>query len=360
MWQSNEGACLTNMKNKSFLPDLCGIKTLLTVIIVAQLLAFVLVLAAMASPDTRLGWHNLGLVSLFVHWVSLTSVSFLCLLRKWLAKFSNLKAGIISYLLILITTFLMSMVVAGLGDSMNIHGNKGWVVTFAFRNMAISAIVAAIALRFTYLHYQQNLADQAQSMARIQALQARIRPHFLFNSMNTIAALIRTQPEHAEEAIEDLADLFRSSLGEAHQMVSLESELDRVKKYLHIESLRLGKRLSVKWNLESLPKQAKLPPLILQPLFENAVYHGIEPLPQGGTIDVRCSVNTDTKLVTLVIDNPLSEKKFTRTQGSHIAMGNIRERLQYTYGEAGKLYLVKKEDTVSVILTFPVVPVEIT
>ncbi len=348
---------MQQMNRKSFLPDLCGIRTLLTVIIVAQLLAFVLVLATLSTAG-YLGWHYLGLVSLFVHWVALTSVSLLCLLRKWLSGLSNRAAGVISYLLILLTTFTMSLIVAGFGD----HGaDNGWVMVFALRNMAISAIVAAIALRFIYLHYQQNLASEAQSMAQFQALQARIRPHFLFNSMNTIAALIRTHPERAEEAVEDLAELFRSSLTDAGQFATLESEFERVKKYLHIESMRLGSRLQVNWELQALPAQVRLPSLILQPLFENAVYHGIERLPEGGRIDVRCSVDTETDSVTLVIDNPVPEPAPLAdadaapavARGSQIAIDNIRKRLRYTYGEQAKLYLVSKGKTVSVILSLP-------
>ncbi len=349
---------MRQMKTKSFLPDLCGIRTLLTVIIVAQLLAFVLVLAAFGSAANHLGWHYLGLVSLFVHWVALTSVSLLCLLRRWLSTLSNRAAGVVSYLLILLTTFLMSLIVAGFGDR---SAGNGWVLVFALRNMAISAIVAAIALRFIYLHYQQNLASEAQSMAQFQALQARIRPHFLFNSMNTIAALIRTQPERAEEAVEDLAELFRSSLTDAGQFATLESELERAKKYLHIESMRLGPRLKVNWELDSLPARVRLPSLILQPLFENAVYHGIERLPEGGSIDVRLRVDAETDSVTLVIDNPVPEtvppqadgEPPSVARGSQIAIDNIRKRLRYTYGEQAKLYLVSKGGTVSVILNFP-------
>ncbi len=336
---------------QSFLPDLCSIKTLLTVIIMAQLLAFVLVLAAITQARVYPGWDNLGFVSMFVQWIALTSIAILCLLRKPLAKMTAVKAGIASYLLILLITFVMSMLLVYLGKVANLYTQISWGYMFALRNMLISAIVSAIALRFIYLHYLQTQTSKAQSMARIQALQARIRPHFLFNSMNTIAALIKTQPQNAEQAVEDLAELFRSSLGEAHQMVSLESELERVKRYLRIESLRLGERLKVQWELDSLPALARLPPLVLQPLFENAVYHGIEPLAEGGLIKVKCSI--EENIAKLVIENPIPKSVSVRKQGSRIAMDNIRERLTYTFGSAGQLFFVKKKDSVSVILLFP-------
>src|SRR5690606_35547004 len=115
-------------------------------------------------------------------------------------------------------------------------------------------------------------------------LQARIRPHFLFNSMNTIASLTRSNPEQAEQAIEDLADLFRASLGDAHTQISLEDELEIARTHQRIEQLRLGDRLRVSWDIDGLPPRAQVPCLIVQPLLENAVYHGIEMLPAGGTV----------------------------------------------------------------------------
>ena len=345
----------------SLLPDLCGVNSVLTVMIVSQLLAFVLVLANITPYATSHIWGSLGLVSLFVHWVALSSAMILCSIRRRLTAMSRRRAAIVSYVIIMLVTFSMSLVVTGLERALYSHANPWWGWLFALRNTAISAIVAAVALRFIYLHRQQQLVQSAQASAHIAALQARIRPHFLFNSMNTIAALIASRPEDAEQAIEDLSELFRASLGSNNQsgsveLVSLDTEFHYVKLYLQIEQLRLGKRLKVEWDLHPVPSTARLPPLTLQPLFENAVYHGIEPLSDGGTISVKCELQGH--LVNLVIQNPVanSARKNSSTphSGNQIAMNNIRERFRYVFGQQGQIYLVEQDETVRLILNFPV------
>jgi len=358
----------------SLLPDLCGIYTVLTVLIISQLLAFILVLANISSTETSDFWSRLGLVSLFVHWVALTSTLVLCTFRKRLGAMRRQKAALISYLIIMLVTFSMSLIATGVEAKLysSAYSNPLWGWLFALRNTAISAIVAAIALRFIYLHRQQQIVQHAQASARIAALQARIRPHFLFNSMNTIAALIATRPDDAEKAIEDLAELFRASLGNKNQsdaveLVSLEVEFHYVKLYLQIEQHRLGDRLAVEWDLKHVPSTACLPPLTLQPLFENAIYHGIEPLPEGGTIKVSCELQDH--LVNLVIENPLPSRKVARSvsedeahrekSGNQIALDNIKERFQYVFGQQGQIYLVEQDDMVRLILNFPAKRVEL-
>ncbi len=347
----------------SLLPDLCGINTVLTVMIVSQLLAFILVLANITPFATTHIWSSLGLVSLFVHWVALSSALILCLMRKWLTVISRQRAAVVSYIVIMLVTFVMSLVVSGAERTLYSHANPFWGWLFALRNTAISAIVAAIALRFIYLYRQQQIVQNAKASARIAALQARIRPHFLFNSMNTIAALIATRPAAAELAIEDLAELFRASLGKKNEddsieLVSLDAEFHYVKLYLQIEQLRLGDRLTVEWDIQPVPSTVRLPPLTLQPLFENAVYHGIEPLPNGGTIRVTCEIQDH--LVNLVIENPQATKVlYHKTEGNsrtgnHIAMDNIKERFKYVFGAQGQIYLIEDDDVVRLILNFPV------
>ena len=344
----------------SFLPDLCGVSTVLTVMILSQLLAFILVLADLTPSTTNNFWSNLGLVSLFIHWVALSSTAVLCVIRKRLAKMTNRRAGMISYIVIMLVTFSMSLAVSGLERAFYPHADAVWGWLFALRNTGLGAIVAAIALRFIYLHHQQKLVQNAQATAHIEALQARIRPHFLFNSMNTIAALISTRPEDAEKAIEDLAELFRASLGSRKQgdsieLVSLATEFHYVKLYLQIEQLRLGDRLEIEWDLQQVPSSVRLPPLSLQPLIENAVYHGIEPLPEGGKIKIICELQDH--LVNLVIENPKPEKKNGSgeqgRQGNSIALDNIRERLNYVFGNKGQMYLVEQGEIVRLILNFP-------
>jgi len=342
----------TRNESLGFLPDLCGVGSLITVLIVAQLLAFILFLASNQGFTGTDRWGSLGLVSLFVHWISLSSLTLLCLLRKILSGLTAMVAGLISYFVILIISFAFSYLAVSYGQSLLFNSIAVSAVTVAFKNTLIAAIVSAIALRFIYLHHLQKQISEARSSARVQALQARIRPHFLFNSMNTIAALIRQNPKDAEEAVEDLAELFRSSMMDEGRLVTLEDELLTVKKYLRIESLRLGSRLSVIWNLGKVPANAFVPPLILQPLFENAVYYGIEPATEGGVIEVQ--LKTVANYIELIVENPnnaaIAEKK---GKGHQLALDNIRERLKFCFGKKANLYLVEQEDMMRVILSFP-------
>ena len=141
-------------------------------------------------------------------------------------------------------------------------------------------------LRYNYIQRSLHTREESELHARIQALQSRIRPHFLFNSMNIIASLIPVDPDVAETVVEDLSELFRASLQEEGSEVSIEEELALCRRYTRIEYLRLGERLNIEWQIEDAVESVKIPLLTLQPLLENAIYHGIQPMPEGGTITV--------------------------------------------------------------------------
>jgi len=193
---------------------------------------------------------------------------------------------------------------------------------------------------------------KAESEARLQALQSRIRPHFLFNSMNTIAGLTRTRPDMAAEVVQDLADLFRVSLRDASRPSSLADELEFARRYLNIEHQRLGDRLQVEWDLQGLPDDAMMPALILQPLLENAVYHGIETATEPGTI--RIVGRYGQRRVDLSIFNSLpSDYEVSHRKGNQLALDNIRQRLAGVF--LGQASLTEQEDTggFRVRLVFP-------
>jgi two-component system sensor histidine kinase AlgZ len=209
------------------------------------------------------------------------------------------------------------------------------LLPFVLGNVAIGFVIVAVALRYFYVTHQWRRNIEMRAAARVHALQARIRPHFLFNSMNTIASLTRSDPVLAEQAVQDLADLFRASLGDQRQTISLAEELEVARTYQRIEELRLGPRLHVSWDVERLPADARVPGLLLQPLIENAIYHGIEPRPDGGTVGIVGEVTGD--LITIVVRNPVDERESER-EGNRLALANIRERLALLYGE---LALVK-------------------
>ena len=292
-------------------------------VLVGELLAFALVLA-----DTGLwqfDWGQLGMVSFLVQWIVLTSSALLCPLRSFLSRQPPLVAGSLSYGLVLLVTLVFSATGQQLlvpSGAIDIWG--------LLENLLLSGIFAGIVLRYLYLQQQLHDQQQAELGARIQALQSRIRPHFLFNSMNSIASLIEPDPQTAEKVVEDLSELFRASLAEP-VLVSVEDELNLCRRYINIEQLRLGARLAVNWELGDYPKTIKIPSLLLQPVLENAIYHGIEPLPKGGCIDVMAKVEDDRFV--LEVRNPLPESEEVKTRlGNQMALDNIRYRLTAHFG----------------------------
>jgi two-component system, LytTR family, sensor histidine kinase AlgZ len=334
-------------RDSLFLPSFCDMRMVFAVVVIAELLAFVLVLAG----DPRDPWNELGLASLFLQWIALSSAAVLCLARPLLAHVSNTAAALTSYLLLLMTTAVISEAAYRLGDMLQ-HGYGGEHAGFLFRNLAIGAILSALVLRYLFVRHQWGQQIEAEAQARVQALQARIRPHFLFNSMNSIAALTRSDAERAEQAVQDLSDLFRVSLRDASERVTLEAELEVAQRYLRLEALRLGGRLQVEWSIDRLPRKRLVPSLILQPLLENAVYHGIEPLPEGGQISIQGVA--EGRRITIVIRNPRAPGSAeAHRKGHHMALENIRMRLQLAFGEQAGVALRDVGDGFETTLYFP-------
>jgi two-component system sensor histidine kinase AlgZ len=191
------------------------------------------------------------------------------------------------------------------------------------RTLALAAIAALLLL--AYLRLLTRAYSPALAEARLQALQSRIRPHFLFNSLNAVLSLIRRDPKRAERALEDLADLFRVLMQDNRTFVPLADEIALLERYAALEELRLGPRLAVTWELETAPMDALMPPMVLQPLLENAVYHGVEPGSGQGRVLVR--IQRRGARVHVRVDNPYIEEHAHR-QGNRMALENIRERLQ--------------------------------
>ena len=286
-----------------FLPDLCQAQSILFLVLIAELLVLVLVLAS--SSLLSFSWSKMGLVSLFVQWVVLTSATVLCNFRPLLMRMSIFYATLTGYGIILSLTLIFSI----LGEWITMLPDMPWNLEQTgnvSRNLIVAAVMTGIAFRYFFLQHQLRRQEQAELNSRIQALQSRIRPHFLFNSMNIIASLISVDPDTAEEVVEDLSVLFRASLNQSSdQPVLLAEELALCQKYVHIESLRLDERLQVNWHINVDPQTVKIPLLTLQPLLENAIYHGIQPLPEGGVVEVVID-RYDNKLVAS-ISNPLAD-----------------------------------------------------
>lgn len=320
-------------------------------VLIAELFAFFLALAPLDIAAAQ-RWYQLGLISLFVQWCTLTSCSILCLFRPYLARFSNIKAGIISFIIILIIiSVITELTYYFIYAKTRMLYPPNWHLHFFLRNVAMGAILTGPVLRYFYIQNQWRRNVRAENEARVQALQSRIRPHFLFNSMNTIASLTRSDPEKAETAVENLADLFRVSLSDARKHVRLEEEIELCRRYIEIEQLRLGDRLSVEWDLD-VPDDAQVPALLLQPLLENAIYHGIELQTQGGSIKIKG--RETNKKIQFTLTNSLPGKNSNqRQQGNQLAQENVRERIAALYGSSGKLSISEVDGCYQVILEFP-------
>ncbi|HTM61038.1 MAG TPA: histidine kinase [Burkholderiales bacterium] len=200
------------------------------------------------------------------------------------------------------------------------------------RTLLLAIVVAASLLAYFRLH--SKAFSPALAEARLQALQARIRPHFLFNSLNAVLALIRRDPKRAERTLEDLADLFRTLMADARQFVRLADEVQLLERYAEIEHLRLADRLRVTWQLDAAPLDALLPPMVLQPLLENAIYHGVEP--GTGVGDVLVRIERRGERVHAAIENPHLEQGGQRA-GNRMALDNIRERLALFFDAEARL-----------------------
>ena len=335
---------------QSYLPDFCSPRAVLLVVLIAEVVALILTLAGVGPGEPFL--LPLSTKSLFVLWVSLTSAALLCRIRGRLLGMDVALALGLCFLLLQLITLAISEAAWWLD---RFYGNaflrSGAHADFLLRNLAISALVSAMALRYFYVAGEWRRNVMLEARARIRALQARIRPHFLFNSMNTIASLIRSNPDRAEEAVEDLSDLFRATLAEAQSLIPLKQELEVARIYQRMEQLRLGERLQVKWDVAGLPMRAEIPGLIVQPLLENAIYHGIEPLPAGGTVNVEGRL--DDGRVSLRISNPRPAGGARRHEGNRLALDNIRQRLELAYGRRAGVEVEEMPESYSVTLRFP-------
>ena len=340
---------MANQEQDFFLPDICQAQSILFLVLVTELLVFVLVLANSSLVD--FSWAKLGLTSLFVQWIVLVSAAVLCNVRPMLSGMSVPAATATAYALILSLTLVFSLLAEwALADDTFTWtlDSLGGVV----RNLIIAAVMAGIAFRYFFLQHQLRRQEQAELNSRIQALQSRIRPHFLFNSMNIIASLISVDPDTAEEVVEDLSVLFRASLNDSSdQPVPLKEELMLCEKYVHIESLRLDDRLDVDWRVEVDDEDIRIPMLTLQPLLENAIYHGIQPLPEGGTVVVEI-VERENQLV-IRLENPLPQGNYSHEAGNRMAIENIRHRLQAIYGDEAGLITEQDETTFQTTLSYP-------
>ncbi len=339
-----------------YLPDFCAAQSVLAVVLIAELVALFLTLARIGISG--LFWTDLARTSLFLLWAGLGTAAALCAVRGSLSRLDVLRGSLLALMLMLAVTTLVTegawwlSASAGrlLGVDQNLFGADH--IEFLLRNLAVCVIAGGLALRYFYVSHQWRRNVEAEAQSRVRALQARIRPHFLFNSMNTIASLTRTNPRVAEQAIADLSDLFRASLREHRERIPLGSEIEIARAYERVERLRLGDRLRVDWQVDTLPMDTPVPALFLQPLLENAVYHGIEPMDKGGTILV--TGKRDGSTAVLTIENPVAPKLVARRPGHQIGLDNVRQRLNLMFHGETDLDVVEGPERFIVTLRFPI------
>ncbi|MGK7295680.1 MAG: sensor histidine kinase, partial [Candidatus Wenzhouxiangella sp. M2_3B_020] len=338
-------------------PDFCQPRAVFALVLLGVLLALLLALAG--GPGFEGFWIALGLNSLMIESVVLASCLLLCTARPWLARLTPVAAFATIFVVIQALVAAFSVLAVPLFLAPADPGASG--VDWLLRNLLISLIASLVFIRYLVLYRQWQLQVRAEAGARLDALQARIRPHFLFNSLNTIANLIRTRPDEAEQSVLDLSDLLRTGLrtGASH---TLGEELELIRGYLRIESQRLRERLRIDWEIDdSLPLDVPIPALLIQPLVENAVVHGIAHLPEGGTLTIRADA-TERGRWRVRVENPLpldaqsgtESNDAETTTGNRMALANIEKRLELAYGERARLTTREADSTFRAVIRAPI------
>lgn len=322
------------------LPDYCNLGIWLRVLLAVNFGA--LAAAFARNRDLSALPHEFAEIAAFVEPVVFGSLLLLCALRRplsYLPRPAYLAAAmLVPVLLALLFGQLLGPPLYGAEPVL-------------WRSALWAAGSAAVIL--FWFDLRARAQSPAVTEARLMALTARIRPHFLFNSLNAVLGVIRSDPRRAESALEELAELFRVLMRDNRDLVPLSAEIGLARQYLELEKLRLGERLRVRWDIESCPPDALVPPLMLQPLLENAVYHGIEPLGEPGEVTIR--VTCENQRVSFELANPCAPDA-DRHVGNQMALGNIRERLMLFFDLEARLDTERRGALYVVSISFPYRP----
>jgi two-component system sensor histidine kinase AlgZ len=340
------GAGSEEERGLGFLPDLCGGREVLGLVNLAVLTALVATL--LRAPFGLAFWEDLGANAFLVLWIALLSAGAMCVARRRLGRWPSREA-----LLALYGGLVLCAAAATLGAHWLLPSGVGPGPEAVARTVGAAAVVDALALRYLVVLEAGKRAARREARGRFHALEARLRPHFLFNTLNTLAALMRHEPERAERAVLDLAELFRASLERAGGTTTLAEEIRLAERYLALEELRLGERLAVRWRCADLPQDALVPALLLQPLVENAVIHGLESNPEGGTIEITGTRGPEG--IELVVANSLGPGA-GRGKGRGLALSALAERLALLFPEAPPLEIRREAGRHAVVLRFPYRP----
>ena len=300
------------------LPDFRNLGVVLRILLLVNVLALATVLMLEEEPrrylDRFVGMA--GRVELPLFFVVLV----LYVLNPWLRRLRFARGASVVAVLVALVVFVVGPVLG--------------IETEAARMRAVLWALVATCLSLIYFDYRSQRYSPALTEARLLALTARIRPHFLFNSLNGVLGVIREDPRRAERALEELAELFRALMQDNRELVPLADEIGLCERYIDLEQLRLGERLQVEWERSACPPDALVPPLLLQPLIENAVYHGVEPA--AAPEPVRIVVRRVGGELRIVVENAVVDQG-RHASGNRMALDNIRERLMLFFDLEARL-----------------------
>ena len=320
-------------------------KVVIWAVLAGEGLAALLTLAA-DTPDGR--WVRFGLLSLSVQWVVLLALGLLYLMRARLDAVRPQRVAYLALALLMLSTWAVALGCWWLLHAAGAYpGPPGDLL---LRVTLIAAIVGWLSLAAYQNHWRNRQLAVRAKQAELAALQARVRPHFLFNTLNTAATLVHLRPDEAERLLLDLADLFRAALSGPREIL-LEEELALVGRYLEIESLRFGPRLRTRWELPDALPRIVVPALSLQPLAENAIRHGIERLPEGGEVTI--AVRRQTGMVEIVVANPVSISTDGLAPGHNIGLPASTARIEAYSEGRGSVRVERGADRFTVVVRLP-------
>jgi len=318
-------------------PDTANLGVLARILLGACLFAAVIALARSTTSAEFLA--EVTAIASVAILPLLLALSALAVLARWLQR--------LSYRFGMVVVLCLSLLLVAGG-----HQIEHLIVPQASGDLLRSWLFTTIlvALLIGYFDLRARALSPALTEARLQALQARIRPHFLFNSINAVLSLIRSEPKRAETALEDMADLFRVLMADNRELTTLAREVELCRQYLGLEQLRLGERLKLEWHVDKMPADALVPPLVLQPLLENAVYHGIEPRSEPGVVSI--NIFRKGQQIHAVLRNPY-KLEGNHHSGNKMALNNIRERLQLHFDAEATLRANVESQTYQVHIVMP-------
>jgi two-component system sensor histidine kinase AlgZ len=334
-------------KNEILVPDCCNLGIVVRVLVAVNVMVLLVLLSR--GQGLKQNFQDFIETTMLVELICLVSLLALCGFRRLLERerasawMQRIVCGTVPAIICFIVVYPMSTL--------------EWFA-YSYPNLDLRmAILFCFVIGLSVQHYfemRTKAFSPALGEARLQALQARIRPHFLFNSLNAVLSLIRAEPRRAETALEDLADLFRVLMRDTRDMTTLSEEITLCKQYLAIEKIRLGERLNVQWDIQNLSpvelSTTKIPALLLQPLLENAIHYGVEPSAIPETISVSIQKSLDKIQVKVVnMNHPFAQL----SKGNHMALDNIRQRLVLLYDIEAQLQTSQIDAQFIVHLIFP-------